>query len=323
MLPRQRAKRGFTLVELLVVITIIGILVALLLPAVQAARESARATQCANNLKQLGLGVLQHEQAIGYFPTGGWGIYMVGDPNCGTGTKQPGSWFYNTLPYIEQQALHDQGLGQTGAAKQASLVIQITTPLAVIDCPSRRSLKLFPMANWQSSNYAPPPPNATHSDYAINTGDGTTVQYFGPAYADAVGKTPPAAVISDTGISYLCSKVTMASVLDGASNTYMIGEKYIDPDFYFSGGDSGDNECVMSGFDDDNDRVGNVDFPPWQDRSGLSEANGWRFGSAHPNGFQMAFCDGSVHVISFSIDPATHRRLSNRADGLPIDAKQW
>ena len=135
MLSGQRAKPGFTLVELLVVITIIGILVALLLPAVQAARESARATQCANNLKQLGLGVLQHEQAIRYFPTGGWGIYMVGDPNCGTGTKQPGSWFYNTLPYIEQPALHDQGLGQTGAAKQASLVLQITTPLAVINCP--------------------------------------------------------------------------------------------------------------------------------------------------------------------------------------------
>ena len=83
--------RGFTLVELLVVITIIGILIALLLPAVQAAREAARRAQCANNLKQMGLACLGHEEAHGHFPTGGWGWGWLGDPDRGFRQRQSGS----------------------------------------------------------------------------------------------------------------------------------------------------------------------------------------------------------------------------------------
>ena len=109
-----RPHHGFTLVELLVVITIIGILIALLLPAVQAAREAARQTQCKNNLKQLALGCLNHEQATGRFPTDGWGFAWTGDADRGTDWRQPGGWIYNVLPYIEQQALHDLGAGLAG-----------------------------------------------------------------------------------------------------------------------------------------------------------------------------------------------------------------
>ena len=104
-------RSGFTLVELLVVITIIGILIALLLPAVQAAREAARIAQCQNNIKQLALGCLNHEAAIKRFPTGGWGFAWTGDPNRGNDWRQPGGWIYNILPYIEQQDLHDLGVG--------------------------------------------------------------------------------------------------------------------------------------------------------------------------------------------------------------------
>src|SRR5262245_9385622 len=102
---------AFTLVELLVVISVIAVLVGLLLPAVQQAREAARRMQCSNNLKQIGLGALNHESTHQYLPSGGWGHRWVGDADSGFGRSQPGGWVYSLLPYVEQSALHSRGAG--------------------------------------------------------------------------------------------------------------------------------------------------------------------------------------------------------------------
>ena len=91
-----------------------------------------------NNLKQLALGCLHHEQATRRYPTGGWGWAWVGDADRGTDWRQPGGWIYNILPFIEQQPLHDMGMGLTGTAKNDANGLRSTVALNVYFCPSRR-----------------------------------------------------------------------------------------------------------------------------------------------------------------------------------------
>jgi prepilin-type N-terminal cleavage/methylation domain-containing protein len=334
---------GFTLVELLVVITIIGILIALLLPAVQAAREAARQTQCKNNLKQVALGCLNHEQARKTLPAGGWTASYVGDPDRGYGKGQPGGWLYNVLPFNEQATLHDLGSngngtdGDSNAAKRAAAAVRANVALNGFNCPTRRTVKVYP--NIYPNGYKNFDHQATigRSDYAGCAGEGCDVCGIdGPQnYAEGDGWTyfqwrdhqgsdgPLTDGLSVTGVIYKHGACDLPSITDGTSNTYLAGEKYLDPDYYETGEDGGDDQGWASGYDYDTIRWTNptATDAPMQDAPGTY--NYQKFGAAHSNGFFMALCDGSVQMMSYTIDLQVHRCLGNRHDGLTINGKSY
>jgi type II secretory pathway pseudopilin PulG len=192
-------------VELLVVMTIIAMLIAMTLPAVQFGREAARRASCMNNLKQLGLAAQSHESAQGFFPAGGWGWSWPGDPDRGFTKKQPGGWIYNILPYIDQVALHNLGKGLADTQKQATILAMVRTPLSLMYCPSRRKCTVYPMT-WSGEtntvgycgNSGPitvdPTKNfVARSDYAVNSGVKTKMS--GSAVQRPCNKATPGPII--------------------------------------------------------------------------------------------------------------------------------
>jgi prepilin-type N-terminal cleavage/methylation domain-containing protein len=341
-------KRGFTLVELLVVIAIIGVLVALLLPAIQAARESARRQQCSNNLKQLALAALNHHEVAGHFPTGGWGYWWVGDPDRGFDKEQPGGWIFNLMPFTEESSRYEaasDGDREKITTQQLDAIRDVVVnPLPLVDCPSRRPGQVFPKpidGLFIAYNSAKNPAGdniAGRSDYAINAGDqgGTDDIDCWSLLFPAGGKSPksdytstatfdwPASELGRdyssgtqkyTGISFQRSEVGIKHVTDGTSHTYLIGERFLEITDYETGRDGGDNETWCTGFNNDNFRMG-FD-PPAQDR--VLPVNvccqGNIFGSVHPAGWFVSWCDGHVESIGYDIDLPVHRANANRADG--------
>lgn len=338
---------GFTLVELLVVIAIIGVLVALLLPAVQAAREAARNSQCKNSLKQIGLGMLNFESTKKEFPSGGWGFRWMGDPDAGTGPRQPGGWIYQVAPYFEQTAVTNIGSGARGEPKKQLLAQQRAVMIPFLYCPSRRAPTLMPSVEFCFN--AENPELEARTDYAANGGSYKMPRAIGPNpnadYTDCAEGYPRCAwngpgddTINDNfnGIVTARRGAALRQVSDGASNTMMAGEKYLPQIFYetvsfkeivpgsgsAADDNPGDNSSIYQGFDKDTVRWPSKNKMPLRDSDHLDRAylagGDESMGGPHPGGLNTVYVDGSVHAIQFDVDPLVYDAIGDRADGTAI-----
>ncbi|QDV73079.1 DUF1559 domain-containing protein [Botrimarina mediterranea] len=346
---------GFTLVELLVVIAIIGVLVALLLPAVQAAREAARLTQCKNHLRQIGIAALNYESTHGVYPTGGWNAAWIGDPNVGFGARQPGGWVYQIAPYLETGPQTLPGVGVTGMIPlRDALALLAAVPMPTMNCPSRRVATAYPAFDQEGLNFSPPSV-AAKTDYAANAGNRMAVggRNKGPWIhtpfegSQCSGLFPNCRWVSNdkwlreywNGVVGDHSGARVAQLTDGASKTMLAAEKWVHTIYYdVASIDSdhdnqtngvphdnpGDNGSMYVGFDYDNVRAASSSLPPRRDteydrRNPQSDKKGkhylQNFGGAHSAGLVTVRCDASVHLMSFDVEPTVWANYAARNDG--------
>ncbi len=351
----HRSIHAFTLVELLVVIAIIGILVALLLPAVNAAREAARRTQCLNNLRQIGLAFINFEESQRVFPTGGVENHANiaeyvrnGTPN---GPLEQGlGWPYQITPYLEENAVHNVVTNEQ--------LQQFQIP--VYNCASRRKPTRNPFAGYALMDYAgaaawktrgQDPTNFDDCQWQLSEGTSASTLaercFWGcPRSVCGAGRLSSNAAQyavfpgiiqrvdyihpGDTGPSHpdglhlgYTARVSSSKVKDGLSKTFLVSEKRLRPSEYDGLDDWGnapkwDDFGWADGWDFDIMR--STMYPIVQDgeapKQGPSDrAFGFSFGSAHAGGINIVFADDSTRLLSFDVDPEMFNRFGNRADG--------
>lgn len=320
-------KTGFTLVELLVVIAIIGILAGLLLPAVQAARERARSTECMNHLKQFGIAFQNHEGVYKVLPNGGYDAaelptYDLTSLIPYTGDRQLAGWGFQILPFMEQESVWKGGVGTDLASKRAAA---IGAKIPGFFCPSRRqpTTGTHPVTSTVSglTDYASATFGANDLALPALTGGDATVSYA--TVANDKGKDCAVvrnlnnytAVTTNTNVGTY--SISLAGIRDGASNTLLISEKQANVGVEASDAPADDNEGYTAGHDIDVTRSCIV--PPQPDvNDPTGAARPYIFGSSHPGVLNAVSCDGSTRTISYSVDGTVWKRFCLRKDGQPL-----
>jgi prepilin-type N-terminal cleavage/methylation domain-containing protein len=314
---RRFRPRAFTLVELLVVIAIIGILIALLLPAVQAAREAARRSQCSNHLKQISLAFHTHDSMRKILPDGGeryWVDRTKVNGGPATAPKQGWGWGYQILPYLEQPAVWETTSDRAVWDK----------PINVYFCPTRRAPMVIRIpGNGQRRAMMDYSANAGTDDGPQNVGD------VGNSGWGMLGNGRDAPVVrrpNDT-MDRSGSISLGTDISDGTSNTLLVAEKCLN--IGLLGKDQTDDDSgYVDGWDWDCMRWGYFQpSPDWNDDTPAFQHSGRVslhscFGGSHPSGFTAGMCDGSVRLISFSVSLDVFKRTSSRNDGVAYNADQ-
>ncbi len=295
-------KLGFTLIELLVVIAIIAILIGLLLPAVQKVREAAAKMTCMNNLKQIGLAMINYHETFKAFSYAG---SDGPNQNCCNALSRVGwTWSYHILPFVEMENLY----------KEPTDAVVTGTAVKSYYCPSRRMAVAY--NGVAKSDYA----GSAGTNMAGRGIDGMLVAQW----------KAPSIALSATALPDMPGR-RMTDIVDGSSNTLMIAEKQVHVSTMGTSKAGGDNESWNNpGWDQDNVRCGNdpdggnlpnnaSDSLPLPDDKHPDSAKPtfWstRFGSSHSGVFNAVFADGSVKSLAYITDPANWLRLNKINDG--------
>jgi prepilin-type N-terminal cleavage/methylation domain-containing protein len=331
--PQECMRRAFTLVELLVVIAIIGILIALLLPAVQAAREAARRAQCANNLKQIGLACVAYERA---------NRQLANAAGVSNGQRQMLSsppWIVAIFPFMGEATLYNTaakaagygGIGTVPALPVATVQALFATPVPSLYCPTRRPAIAYPIVTTPT-NYTISVPTygavitkASRTDYALNGGS-DKVPFDGNGMTMTAVDFPGIWEPPDAKTGKQSKTVRVKDVTDGLSKTYFCAEKMIPVDSYENGkfwGDDGSLYTCPLG-----DCVRFAQQAPQRDPATFSNQNQTctgchNYGAAHAIVWNAAFCDGSVHSMTYNVSFATHKALASRAAADSPNPKEY
>jgi prepilin-type N-terminal cleavage/methylation domain-containing protein/prepilin-type processing-associated H-X9-DG protein len=331
---RSPGVSGFTLVELLVVIAIIGILVALLLPAIQAARATARRTQCMNNIRQVGLALFNHHDSRRRFPHGtyNWIDFHTSAAEPYSAKENRRCWLHDTMPYFEETELYSMFAEHQRKGGIAYDFPYCSTPIQILMCPEDPTNPKTVTWTYSTVGVVGPPPSLDgigtsqgfSGNYVTCSGDG----FFnpGPPAAKPPGYKNSAKL---NGIFFAVSKISTKDITDGTTHTALVSELILTPDEidddirgrYYNPCSGGANFTTLY--------TPNTSVPDkinWLSKRAVPEApaltgpsgrwlaqDGYLSArSLHDGGVNMLMADGAVQFIPNDVDPVVYKGLGSR-----------